>query len=234
MVETYTSTDFPTHQKFFRPQGYTSKMVSLEKKFSYSDYLEAHKWLDAIFYNGCTVNRNERTTPSICEQCGGLCCQIDQFTLKPKEFVDEGKPLPLMVWNENIYFQDTEFLSDPTGNLICKRTDPINCKNKMIICKAHPFYPAKIHLLEEKCDYAININSYDEHRRLCARIEYEEWQLQELSYFYQWLYGNFPENRLVYILYSLLHLDGSTILDSQVLDIFQQGVDCSSNIVFQP
>jgi len=104
----------------------------------------------------------------------------------------------------------------------------------MLICKVHPFYPARIHLLEEECNYAIHLSSFAAERRLCTSIECEEWQLEELSLFYKWLYGQFPENRLMYILHSLAHFDGTAIPNEEVIEALMKGSDVSCNIVYRP
>ncbi len=211
----------------------------LRPKFSYKDYQIAHAWLDEIFFNGCTTSPSEREHATcICELCGGKCC-ISEY----KEHITElgysphptsaGKPLPTLTWNENIYFRDPEFTDGLNGSLICHRKDPKMCANKMILCKIHPFYPVKIHILPEECNYSIYLASYSSDRRMCTGIEYRPEQLRELSHFFQWLYGEFPENRLTYIAHSFISYDGSPISPEKFHDAFFKGFECTINTIYK-
>ena len=139
------------------------KKGSFHKKFSYENYRQAHDWLDAIFKNGKFVcdDEPEKAKESICVKCGGACCSHGNM-------IGEGqKMLPTLVWNEHIYFEDPEFTIEKNGMMVCGRKDKACCSNKLILCKIHPFYPAKIHLLEEECDFSIYIASYKIGRASC-------------------------------------------------------------------
>jgi len=226
-------------EHFYRPLNFTEKHALFKKKFSYSDYQEAHKWLDEIFINGCPIDTSLTNTPSVCQSCGGYCCHSDfleKYTelYQTNPLLTNGKIVPIMAWNEDIYFKDPEFIDGDHHAMVCHRKDGAHCTNKMIMCKVHPFYPAKIHILEEECNYAIYLSCYSKDRRMCTAIEYEAWQLRELSQFYQWLYGEFPENRIIYILYSMLHFDGSPLPNSELADGFLKGIDFSVNIIYRP
>lgn len=203
------------------------------KKFTYENYLQAHAWLDAIFKNGRFVCGDEsHIKQSVCAQCGGACCSHGNM-------VGEGaKQLPTLVWNEHIYFDDPEFTAVKNGFMICKRQDKACCAHKLILCKIHPFYPARIHLLEEECDFSIYIASYSSDRKMCTNVinEVEPWQIEELYRLFHWLYGEFPENRLTYLAHFFLD-DNKQLLSDQVSekmhDAFFKGYECSINKIFR-
>jgi hypothetical protein len=199
------------------------------RKFTYDNYLEAHAWLDAIFKNGCFIPKNpEEGKLPTCVRCGGRCCNEFMMT-EGKE-----KDLPTLVWNEHVYFVDPEFRMGKNGYVFCGRKDKKNCANKLIICKIHPFYPAKIHLLEEECDFAVYISSYSPDRRMCTSVEFDEWQIKKLSRFFRWLYGEFPENRLAYIAHFAIQTEKECLTKEEIHDAFFKGYECSVNKIYRP
>jgi hypothetical protein len=225
MTEEYPKGILEKLQKVRQP----IKKDIFHRKFNYDNYLDAHAWLDAIFKNGLFVEKDSpKFRESACMRCGGRCC--NEFMMVN----GTDKELPTLVWGEHVYFKDPEFRDSKYGYVICGRKDKINCNNKLIICKLHPFYPAKIHILEEECDYSVYISNYSKDRAMCTAVEYDEWQIKELSLFFRWLYGEYPENRLVYIAHFAIQDTQECISKEKVHDAFLKGYECSVNRIYRP
>ena len=161
-------------------------------KFSKEMYEEAHRRLDAIFENGVFEDA------SVCfKVCKGQCCSMTGED--GKQDVTAPWHIPSMVWDEHLHYSDKENTISGV-HLVCLRKDKPACSNKPLICKLHPYYPTKIALRIEECDFGISISTK---RRHCFDIKMKPETFEKLSDFYKWLYGEFFDNRLAYVLSEL-------------------------------
>lgn len=144
--------------------------------------------MEDVFTNGVFEDA------SVCFQhCKGQCCS--QIGENGKHDPSLPWHVPTMVWDESIHYTDPENKAEDPQTITCLRKGKRNCSNKPVVCKIHPYYPARISIRLEDCDFGISLSTKRSH---CAQIRVTDAFLQKLSDFFLWLYSDL-DNRVAYM-----------------------------------